>query len=223
MASPGIEDTIFKNLRNIGLEFGAVSDPKDTGSSELEEPELRSSAHSVDLSVTSEDTMFDTQNMLSLFVKKSNQSDCDPDMSVNTNANWMEENISNFDNEDFDLSGSFLKTANSIRHCQRADFKDLNWCFPSLGERRNKELTYFQHEEMFKIEDVKISTRNGVNCIEMMGRDDLIFGDMDGNVSLKKLNSNNIKTKLLFSKILIFFQNSLFFEFFKIFDFLLKI
>lgn len=63
-----VEEALFKNLRNIGLEFGAISDPDEIlgGDAKVDE-----SPHSIDLSA-SEETKFDTQNMLSLFVKKSN-------------------------------------------------------------------------------------------------------------------------------------------------------
>jgi hypothetical protein len=135
-SSSGMEESMFRNLRNIGLEFGAVSDPNDL--EEIEEPTIRSSAHSVDLSA-SEETMFDTQNMLSLFVKKSNTSDCDPN-SFNTTNNWSslaEEK----EFEDIDLD-SFLKLPVSSSP-KKADFKALKWGFPNLEDRRNHGKTYF--------------------------------------------------------------------------------
>lgn len=63
----------------------------------------------------------------------------------------------------------------------------MKWSFPDLEERKNHNKPNFEKNELLMIDTIELDARNGVNCIEMIDKDLLVFGDMDGNVSLVKL------------------------------------
>lgn len=162
---------------------------------------VRNSAHSIDLSA-SEDNTFDTQHMLSIFLKKSNMSDMEI-QSVHSNKTVLDDRDAFLELD----SSSIAYTQGSRGGTSALDFKDLKWNFPAIEDGHLNSGSQDEPREIFLNDEIKIESRNGINCIETYGKHRLIYGDMDGNVAIINLkrafqgSGKSTDSKILFRKL----------------------
>jgi hypothetical protein len=142
--------------------------------------------------------------MLSIFLKKSNLSDGEI-QSVQSNRTILDEK------EAFlELDSSFFTcTQGSRKGGNGIDFKELKWSFPVIDDANTAE-NVLNSQDIFLKDEIKVDSRNGINCLETFGKNALIYGDMDGNIARINLRKALIspggfaEPEILFCKLLKF-------------------
>ena len=106
-------------------------------------------------------------------------------------------------------SSFFTCTQGSKKGGYTLDFKELKWTFPAIEDRGFGSRTCVNPREVFLKEQVKVDSRNGMNCLESFGKHRIIYGDMDGNIAQinlrKALNSPGkaVSPEIMFRKIFV--------------------